>query len=177
MALLDDLPVDVPLLLLATAELPTADAPVVAAAVPSSSRRLLTAPGAAAAHAAGSSQQQCKQQRQQEYLEQLGLDPTLAALFPPSGQMSDIQSLVDTCLQQQAGLSYMQQQQAGDGSDVLGWVVLGKPGPDERRRMFKVRVLQALLLYSWVWNIFAKPNQSVVLVSTAIVQAASMQYS
>jgi hypothetical protein len=139
-ALLDDLPPDLPLLLLATAELPTADAAASAAALPSSSRRLLTSPGAAAAaaDAAGSSKQQCKQQRQQQdHLEQLGLDPTLAALFPPLGQMCDIQNLVDG-LQQQAGLTNMQLQQAGGGSDVLGWVVLGKPGPDERRRMFKV---------------------------------------
>lgn len=158
MALLDDLPPDLPLLLLATAKLPTADPAAAAAALSSSSSRLLTAPGAAAADAAGSSKQQRKQQ-QREHLEQLGMDPTLAALFPPLGQISDVQSLVDG-LQQQAGLLDMQQQQqqrlqAGDGSDVLGWVLLGQPGPDERRRMFKVRCVHSGWAVSTICRIHA----------------------
>lgn len=152
-ALLDDLPPDLPLMLLATAELPADTA--AAASLPSSSsrRRLLTAPGAAAAAAGGgaaghSIQQRMQQQQQQEHLEELGMDPSLAALFPPLGQVSDTQgqqlqgvqvpASTPAAQQRQTAALGQHQQDAGRGCDVLGWVLLDSPGPNERRGMFKV---------------------------------------
>lgn len=151
-ALLDDLPPDLPLMLLATAELP-ADAAASASLPSSSSRRLLTAPGATAAAAAGGgaagrSMQQRMQQQQQEYLEELGMDPSLAALFPPLGQISDthgpqlqrvqVHASTPAADQGQTAAQGQHQQDAGRGCDVLGWVLLDSPGPNERRGMFKV---------------------------------------
>jgi hypothetical protein len=175
-ALLDDMPPDTPLLLLATAELPASD-PGTAAAGPgkssSNSRRLLTGPlqitSAAAAAAAGCSnagREDHLQQQQQPDLEALGLEPSLAALFPPLGQLSDIQALLSDLQQhrrrsrspvqeaarllarrpeQQLQSSGQQQKQAEDtaagaGCDVLGWVLLEAPGPSQRRNMFQVCV-------------------------------------
>lgn len=206
MALLDDLPADMPLLLLATAELPPADPAVAAAAGPagagsSNSRRLLLGPSPAAAAAAaaagvgGGASSAASQQRQQgvDSLEELGLDPTLAALFPPLGRVSDIKTLLlqaSTQQQQQrqqqqqqgqpeAGPAQQQQQEQqqqprveepgqGDeeqdagGCDVLGWVVLDTPGPQQRRRMFEVRVawLQDRLL-GLLWLLLYRAARSI----------------
>lgn len=162
-ALLDDLPADLPLLLLATAELPATDADAAAAGTAGSSRRLLPGPSstAAAAAAGRASTAASGQEQPGECLEELGLDPTLAALFPPLGCLSDLQGLLlrktaqqDADLPQgqqnpQAGMADPQQQQqleqhcsqveaaAGHGRGVLGWVLLQPPGPLERRKMFQ----------------------------------------
>lgn len=162
-ALLDDLPADLPLLLLATAELPATDSEAAAAGAAGSSRRLLPGPSStAAAAAAGRASTGANGQEQPgECLEELGLDPTLAALFPPLGCLSDLQGLLlpqtsqqDTGLPQaqqnpQGGLADHQQQQqleqqcsqgaraAGHGRAVLGWVLLQPPGALERRKMFQ----------------------------------------
>lgn len=166
-ALLDDLPADLPLMLLATAELPPTDpAAAAASTLPGSSSRLLlpagATPTAAAAAAAGvrssprglaGPSSSCGSKQQQDVLEELGMDPTLAALFPALGRLSDLQGLLQG-LQKQVSTSAAQegqpqdpqrqqegpqQEQAQQGCDALGWVLLGKPGPAERRKMFKVR--------------------------------------
>ncbi|KAF6261685.1 hypothetical protein COO60DRAFT_1699727 [Scenedesmus sp. NREL 46B-D3] len=132
-ALLDDLPPDLPLLLLATAEL-AAD-PAAAAA------EAAEADGAAAGSAAQHTQQQLtlaaaeagsgsgaqQLQQQQQCLESLGLEPSLAALFPALGSLEE---LLHSPQQQQ-----QQQQPAGCG--VLGRVLLGRVGPAQRQEMFK----------------------------------------
>jgi hypothetical protein len=185
-ALLDDMPPDTPLLLLATAELP-ASASDAAAAGPgkgSNSRKLLPGPlpiasaAAAAAAAAGCSdggqylQQQQQKQKQQPELEALGMEPPLAALFPPLGQLSDIKALLSDLQQQrrrsrspveQAAMLLArrpdQQQQrqkqaedaaAGAGCDLLGWVLLEAPGAFQRRNMFEVRVCDADSLHACI---------------------------
>lgn len=129
-ALLDDLPPDLPLLLLATAELAT-DPAATAAAVGQQRQQQLRL--AAAAAASSSSNAQLQQQQQQD-LEALGIEPSLAALFPALGSFEELlQSPQQHSMQQQ-----QQQVAAAAGCGVLGRVLLGQMGPAERRGMFKV---------------------------------------
>lgn len=171
-ALLDDMPPDTPLLLLATAELPAADPDAAAAgrSKSSNSRKLLTGllpitSAAAAAAGCSNAGRDDHLQQQQPDLEELGLEPSLAALFPPLGQLSDIRALLSDLqrhrkrsrspveqaamllagrpeqqLQQPAGQQQKQAEDAatGAGCDVLGWVLLEAPGTPQRRSMFQV---------------------------------------
>jgi hypothetical protein len=71
-------------------------------------------------------QQQQQQQQHCDLLDQLGLDPALAALFPNHGNISEAQQ------------QRQQQQQQVLGCGVLGWVLLGPVAAAERQQMFKV---------------------------------------
>jgi hypothetical protein len=128
-ALLDDLPPDLPLLLLATAELATE--PAAEAGVQRNRQQQLRLP--AAASGGGSTAQQ-QQQQHQQCLESLGLEHSLAALFPALGS---VEELLHSPQQQQQQLG-QQQQQAAAGCGVLGRVILGRVRSAGRREMFKV---------------------------------------
>ncbi|WIA11343.1 hypothetical protein OEZ85_011465 [Tetradesmus obliquus] len=126
-ALLDDLPPDLPLLLLATAELATD--PAAAAAVGQQRQQQLRLAAAAASSSSSGAQLQ-----QQQDLEALGIEPSLAALFPALGGFEELlQSPQQHSTQQQQ----QQQVAAAAGCGVLGRVLLGQVGPAERRGMFK----------------------------------------
>lgn len=126
--------------------------------------------------------QQQRMQQQQEYLEELGMDPSLAALFPPLGQVSDTQgqqlqdvhvhASTPAAQQGQTAAQGQHQQDAGVGCDVLGWVLLDSPGPNERRGMFKV---------SWtVPPFFGVLTNSCMHVSVALpstLEASALQLS
>jgi len=128
-ALLDDLPPDMPVLLLATAEL---SGPAAASAPQQQQRWRLRLPVPPSSGGSSSMYQQLAghhQQQQQQHcdlLDQLGLDPALAALFPNHGNISEAQQ------------QRQQQQQQVLGCGVLGWVLLGPVAAAERQQMFKV---------------------------------------
>jgi hypothetical protein len=160
-ALLDDLPADLPLLLLATAEL-AADA-ATAAEGGQHRQQQLRLPAAASGSCSGAQHQQEQQQQQQPSLESMGLEPSLAALFPALGSVDELsQSLQQQQQQQQQNHHHHQQQQPAAGCDVLGRVLLGQVGPAERKQMFKVSDLHAS-----VASVDPKPQLEVVFQTAA----------
>lgn len=158
-ALLDDLPPDLPLLLLATVDL--AEEPsgmaeeyeAANAAGRSKTEQLWQLQQARLATAGASSSQVFVhgQQQQQQSIELLGLDASLAELFPAVGSLAElVQGPAQQQQQRQQDVSLQQHQQQQQlatvaGCDVLGRVVLGYPGAAERQEMFKVRLNRAWL--------------------------------
>ncbi len=168
-ALLDDLPAELPVLLLATAELPCCPSSIArrsaaASAVGGGGMQLplqpaaLPLPAAGGSSSASSSEEQQQQQRMAAAaaapLEQLGLDAALGALFPCAGGADEVlltqqhrlltqQHRTGAAAEQPAPTTQQQEQQQQlsllpPGARVLGRVLLGPIGADERRLLFKV---------------------------------------